>query len=410
MKYEKELLFFQKTMERCGVDMRIVPRDAPVYRESPVRALLAGGVPLMKAVRPLAEHFVPGYIYHLADSFFLNYRFLLLPQEKLLVMGPYLCMQPSQNVIFSFAQKARLSSAELSRLENAYQQVPYLAENSAAHAMLQVLCETVWGGFCVRKLDLTETLTQSEAYHSAQQEDILQHMHLLEERYRQEQALLDAVAQGNSEVLERLLLNIGENSVIEQRLSDPVRNIKNYCIIFNTSLKKAAQAGGVHPVDLNEISGTFARRIELTAGTEEANRLMKEMARVYCEAVRRYALDGYSEMIQQAVMFIRHNLSANLTLNTVAAAVGKNASYLSARFRAETGMTITEYILRQRMRLALFLLSSTDLQVQTVAQYCGILDMNYFSKIFKKAMGQSPREYRRTVEGLHLPQKAPFAP
>lgn len=75
MKYEKELLFFQKTMERCGVDMRIVPRDAPVYRESPVRALLEGGVPLMKAVRSLAEHFVPGYIYHLADSFFLNYRF-----------------------------------------------------------------------------------------------------------------------------------------------------------------------------------------------------------------------------------------------------------------------------------------------------------------------------------------------
>lgn len=409
MEYQKELIFFQKSVERCGVYLSVVARDTPVYRESTVRVLLGMGTPLMAAVRPFIEHFQPGCIYHLADGFFLNYQFLLLPEDRLLVLGPYLSMQPSQSVIFGLAQKAGLSSTQLSRLQSAYQDVPYLAENSPIHAMLQTLCETVWSRFCVQKLNLNETLEQAKAYQEQGEDDILQHMHLLEVRYRQEQALLDAVAQGDKQTLSRLLVGIGENSAIEERLSDPVRNIKNYCIIFNTSLKKAAQAGGVHPVDLNELSGTFARRIELASGTEEADRLMKEMALTYCEAVRRCAVNGYSEMVQQAIMYIRHNLSANLTLHTVAAAIQKNASYLSTRFRTETGMTITEYILKHRIRLALFLLSSTDLQVQTVAQYCGILDMNYFSKIFKKAMGQSPREYRRTVEGLHLPHQAPFA-
>lgn len=409
MEYQRELVFFQKSIERCGVDMSVVPQDAPVYREGAVRVLLGVKQPLMAAVRPFIEHFVPGCIYHLADGFFLNYRFLLLPEEKLLVLGPYLSMQPSQSVIFGFAQKAGLSSTGLRRLHTAYQKVPYLAENSPIHAMLQTLCEMVWSRFSVQKIDLNETLTQSGEYRVHEEDDILHHMHLLEERYRQEQALLDAVTQGNSELLSRLLRDIGENPAIEHRLSDPVRNIKNYCIIFNTSLKKAAQAGGVHPVDLNEISGAFARRIELASGTEEADRLMREMAAAYCEAVRRHAVNGYSEMVREAIMYIRHNLSANLTLHTVAAAIQKNASYLSARFHKETGTTLTDYILKQRMRLALFLLSSTDFPVQTVAQYCGILDMNYFSKIFKKAMGQSPREYRRTVEGLHLPQKAPFA-
>ncbi len=58
-----------------------------------------------------------------------------------------------------------------------------------------------------------------------------------------------------------------------------------------------------------------------------------------------------------------------------------------------------EYIKKRRLNRACDYLAETDLPVNTVAQKCGIPDYNYFSKIFKKAFGISPRLYRKN----HLP-------
>jgi len=77
---------------------------------------------------------------------------------------------------------------------------------------------------------------------------------------------------------------------------------------------------------------------------------------------------------------------------------GINASYLSSLFRRETGQTVTDYVNRKRIRLAMRLLGTTKLQVQTVALRCGISDVNYFSKLFRKYTQRTPKEYRRILK------------
>ena len=74
-------------------------------------------------------------------------------------------------------------------------------------------------------------------------------------------------------------------------------------------------------------------------------------------------------------------------------------SYLSALFKQEVGKTLTEYVNSKRIERAMQLLETTRLQVQTIAQNCGILDVHYFSKIFKKTTGMTPKEYRASVTG-----------
>ena len=74
-----------------------------------------------------------------------------------------------------------------------------------------------------------------------------------------------------------------------------------------------------------------------------------------------------------------------------------NASYLSKLFKKETGITLTEYVAKKRIEQAAFLLTSTNLQIQTVAQNCGIYDVNYFTKLFKKHTGKTPKEYREST-------------
>ena len=75
-----------------------------------------------------------------------------------------------------------------------------------------------------------------------------------------------------------------------------------------------------------------------------------------------------------------------------------SAGYLSSLFKQETGETLTEHVNRKRVKFAMRLLGTTRLQVQTIAQHCGILDVHYFSKVFKKYAGMTPKEYRNSLQ------------
>ena len=91
---------------------------------------------------------------------------------------------------------------------------------------------------------------------------------------------------------------------------------------------------------------------------------------------------------------IDSDISANISLSTLAESLNINAAYLSTIFKREVGKTVTEYINNERMTLAAHLLETTNLQIQTVALHCGVLDVQYFSKMFKKYFGKTPKEYR----------------
>ena len=70
-------------------------------------------------------------------------------------------------------------------------------------------------------------------------------------------------------------------------------------------------------------------------------------------------------------------------------------SYLSSLFKQDTGTTLTDFINTQRIQRAANLLSTTEQNISVVAEQVGILDVNYFTKMFKKSMGSTPTQYRR---------------
>ena len=164
---------------------------------------------------------------------------------------------------------------------------------------------------------------------------------------------------------------------------------------MNTLLRKAAEQGGVHPFYLNQLSSSFAVKIEQVPSLKAVQELMQNMFHDYCLLVRKHATGSFTPTVQKAILMIDNDLAADLSLSTLAAAQNISPAYLSTVFKKETGKTITEYVNSERMELAAHLLENSRLQVQTVAQHCGIMDVHYFSKLFKKHTGQTPRQYRQ---------------
>ena len=216
---------------------------------------------------------------------------------------------------------------------------------------------------------------------------------MLEARYSFENELIRAVILGQQHK-ETILAAAFNEQLLEKRAADPVRNAKNYCIIMNTLLRKAAEQGGVHPLHIDRLSSNFAAKIEQIADTRELSSLMKEMFSSYCRLVYKHSMKQYSSIVKKTILVIESDISAELSLNHLAKRQGISAGYLATIFKKETGKTVSEYIKDKRIDYATHLLDTTHLQVQTIALHCGIMDVQYFSKIFKKKVGKTPKEYR----------------
>ena len=219
----------------------------------------------------------------------------------------------------------------------------------------------------------------------------------IELRYQGEQNLMDAISRGDYTAAKEYLNQTGSYG-LEQRLADTIRDKKNYLIIFNTLCRKAAQYGGVHPVYLDELSSRFAIQLETLHNVSKLDAMQGEMVYKYSLLVQNHSTRSYSPVIQKAVDFICLNLKDDLSLSTLADQLSIHKSYLSSLFKRETGTTLTDFVTDRRISHAIYLLNTTNEQVQEIASSCGIPDLSYFTKIFRRKKGMTPTQYREMIK------------
>lgn len=98
--------------------------------------------------------------------------------------------------------------------------------------------------------------------------------------------------------------------------------------------------------------------------------------------------------VNRLMNYMWENIDGDLSLCTLSDKLHLNPSYLSRRFKALTGKNLTEAILELRVRKACELLKNTSLKISEIAPMVGYETAANFSKVFKKMMNITPREYR----------------
>ena len=109
------------------------------------------------------------------------------------------------------------------------------------------------------------------------------------------------------------------------------------------------------------------------------------------------ALDRGAQIVLQAREYIRRNLDKRLSLNDVAANFNFSPNYFSQLFTENSEDSFVEFVTAERVTAAKRLMAATDLKIYEISERVGFASPCYFSKVFKKSEGISPREYIKKV-------------
>lgn len=407
MLYENEFALLRETFKKSRVPIAVVAPDSTVAEamDDVTRPFFASRISGETTIEEAVGGVEPQVLYRFRDHLTLSYivfAMFVADEKKLVIIGPYTDAPLSSEKILEISERNGFTPHNQRVIDEFFMSVSVIPENSALFLLLEAFCERYWNGDYEivdihRNTQMFEDVLQLPA-DQKELDDTFLDMKNMERRYALENAIMEAVARGSEYKFNQIFSSFTE-SAFERRIADPIRNLKNYLIIMNTLLRKAAERGGVHPIYLDRVSSQFAYRIEQVSAAVQVQPLMADMFRTYCRWVRNNTTNAYSPVVKKAVIAIEADPSAELSLHVLARKLSVSNVYLSSVFKKETGKTITEYIREKRMAYATSLLKTTRLQIQTVALHCGMVDVQYFSKLFKQHTGKTPSQFRAEHQG-----------
>ena len=134
-----------------------------------------------------------------------------------------------------------------------------------------------------------------------------------------------------------------------------------------------------------EMLEMYLRQIFITMQRAFIGTIKKEKARVV-------------DKIEKATVYFNENYSQEINIDEYAEQMHVSVSWFIRNFRESTGLTPMQYILSKRIYNAEILLQDPSYNVSEISRVVGYDNPLYFSRIFKKAKGLSPSEYRKSLE------------
>ena len=222
-----------------------------------------------------------------------------------------------------------------------------------------------------------------------QREDRVRH-----HTYVQEMRQYDLMKAGDPEAI-RESVRMWESGLYGHVSDDPVRNAKYLFVTSITLVTRFAIEGGMDEEDAYNASDLYIQDMDHCDSVDAVRRLHTDMMTFFTWAMADLSKqDVQSRPIAEVLDYIHYHLHEKITVAMLAEHVRLNPTYLSELFSKEMGTSISQYITSRRVEAAGNMLKYSQYSLAEIAQILAYRSQSHFTKVFKKATGKTPKEYR----------------
>jgi len=170
--------------------------------------------------------------------------------------------------------------------------------------------------------------------------------------------------------------------------------VKARCIELVVVLSRTVTGAGAEMGQIFHFSPDFLRRISGFTTIDSLCAWMSEILHDFIDTLFSYSSIKHADAVYKTMSYIRAHWRERPSLEDIASHVYLSRSYLSMLFKQETGIGISEFINRVRIEQSKNMLTSTELSIAAIASECCFHDQSYYTKVFQRVVGVSPKKYR----------------
>jgi AraC-type DNA-binding domain-containing proteins len=162
---------------------------------------------------------------------------------------------------------------------------------------------------------------------------------------------------------------------------------------------RAAISGGLSREIAMTMCDTYIQKAELMSDYHMIAMLNMQMLLDFAERVRQLQCPFLkSELVRSAVQYINANLNRKLTTGFISEELRVSRTYLCKSFAKETGLTMNDYIIQQKICEAKRMLASSTLPIVNISESLAFSSQSYFQNVFKRITGKTPIKFRKGLQ------------
>ena len=326
----------------------------------------------------------------MTDNFFLTWMSVPLKEgsriSALYVVGPILSSAVSEDSLYYQIQISGIASKWEKSSWQAIRSIPVIPHQLLIHYAMMLYD-------CMNESRITEAhVTMLSSNTDSQKERSEEFKVSKEADYAIEQEIMRAIEQGNinySHPRSSFAVKVGH---LSER--DPLRQAKNTIIISISLACRAAIRGGL-PADASyEMADYYIQNCERSRNVNDVYQIWIEAQNDYTMRVHQLHKNNYPAAVNACIGHIVNHINENITMKQLAEKAGYNKNYLGALFHQATGISINQYIMKERLSLAALRLQNSNQNISDIAQDLGFRSLSYFGVQFREVYQCTPSEYR----------------
>ena len=306
------------------------------------------------------------------------------------ILGPAYSGKNSFQVIRRKLEEHNLSVAVRARMFRIFEHIPVIPTN-------QLFQYAVMLHYCItgQRISTNDIRFAQEPGHSPSSQEI----NLITTEHRgiwmAEQEFMKMLREGNPNYADAIARSHSMSNGPRFDTGDSLRSAKSTAIVLLTLCSRASIEGGVSPAVAYTLNDYYMQMIEDCQSIPEVTNTCNTMLADYVQRVRQSKSDSsLSLQIRNACDYISLHIREKLSMDVLAKEAGYTEYYFSHKFKQEMGVSVADYIRREKVRQAKLLLSGTKMNIQEISDELNFGSRSYFSSTFQKEAGMSPSEYR----------------